>query len=43
MAREDDFETLFKNSSKAYSEYDNETAEMIKLLHKTRDEQVFII
>ena len=43
MTREDDFETLFKFSSKAYSEYDDETAEMIKLLRETRDEQVFII
>ena len=43
MTREDDFETLFKNSSKAYSEYDDETAQMIKLLHDSRDEQVSII
>ena len=42
MTREDDFETLFKNSSKAFSEYDEETAKMIKLLHETRDEQVHI-
>ena len=42
MTREDDFETLFKNSSKAFSEYDDQTEEMIKLLHKTRDEQVHI-
>ena len=43
MAKEDDFERLFKKSSQAYSEYDDETAKMIKLLHETRDEQVFII
>ena len=43
MTREDDFERLFKKSSQAYSEYDDKTAKMIKLLHETRDEQVFII
>ena len=40
MAREDDFEKLFKCASKVSSEYDNETAAMIQQLHKTRDEQV---
>ena len=43
MAREDNFEKLFKCTSKASSEYDDKTAEMIQLLHKTKDEQVVII
>ena len=43
MAREDNFEKLFKCTSKASSEYDDKTAEMIQLLHKTRDGQVMII
>ena len=43
MAREDNFEKLFKCTSKASSEYDDKTAEMIQLLHKTRDEQVVMI
>ena len=38
--REDNLEKLFKCTSKAISEYDNKTGEMIELLHKTRDEQV---
>ena len=42
MEREDNLEKLFKCTSKAISEYDNKTAEMIELLHKTRDEQVKI-
>ena len=40
MEREDNLEKLFKCTSKAISEYDNKTREMIELLHKTRDEQV---
>ena len=40
MEREDNLEKLFKCTSKAISEYDNKTGEMIELLHKTRDEQV---
>ena len=40
MEREDNLEKLFKCTSKAVSEYDNKTGEMIELLHKTRDEQV---
>ena len=40
MEREDILEKLFKCTSKTISEYDNNTAEMIELLHKTRDEQV---
>ena len=40
MEREDILEKLFKCTSKTISEYDNKTAEMIELLHKTRDEQV---
>ena len=40
MEREDNLEKLFKCTSKTISEYDNKTAEMIELLHKTRDEQV---
>ena len=43
MTREDILEKLFKSTSKASSEYDDETVEMIELLHKTRDEQVLII
>ena len=40
VEKEDNLEKLFKCSSKTSSEYDNKTAEMIQLLHKTRDEQV---
>ena len=40
MAREDELERIFKYSSKVGSEYDAVTEDMIKLLHKTRDEQV---
>ena len=40
MEREDNLEKLFKCTSKTVSEYDNKTAEMIELLHKTREEQV---
>ena len=40
MEREDNLKKLFKCTSKTISEYDNKTAEMIELLHKTRDEQV---
>ena len=40
IEREDNLEKLFKCASKASSEYDIETGEMIELLHKTRDEQV---
>ena len=40
MEREDILEDLFKRASKTSFEYDNNTAEMIQLLHKTRDEQV---
>ena len=43
MTREDILEKLFKSTSKASSDYDVETVEMIELLHKTRDEQVMII
>ena len=42
ITREDNLERLFKCTSKTSSEYDNKTAEMIELLHKTRDEQVKI-
>ena len=41
ITKEDNLEKLFKCTSKTSSEYDNKTAEMIQLLHKTRDEQVF--
>ena len=40
MEREDILEKLFKCTSKTISEYDKKPAEMIELLHKTRDEQV---
>ena len=40
IAREDEYEKRFKQASKTSSEYDSQTGEMIKLLHKTRDEQV---
>jgi hypothetical protein len=42
MAKEDKLESLFKLASKAASEYDAKTTEMIQLLHNTRDEQVGI-
>ena len=42
MEREDNLEKLFKCASKASSEYDDQTAEMIQLLHNTRDEQVVV-
>ena len=40
MAKEDEFERLFKDASKARSEYEIQTTEMIQLLHKQRDDQV---
>ena len=43
MKREDILAKLFKSTSKASSKYEDETVEMIKLLHKTRDEQELII
>ena len=40
IAKEDNLEKLFKLTSKAISVYDDETVELIKKLHKDRDEQV---
>lgn len=40
IAKEDNLEKLFKLTSKAISDYDDETVELIKKLHKDRDEQV---
>ena len=40
MAKEDELERIFKYSSKVGSDYDAVTEDMIKLLHKTREEQV---
>ena len=34
------YERLFKHASRVSSEFDDETLEMIQLLHKTRDEHV---
>ena len=40
LAKEDQLEGLFKLTSKARSVFESKTAEMVELLHKTRDEQV---
>ena len=40
LEKEQKLAALFKKTSKVMSEYEQETGEMIKLLHKTRDEQV---
>ena len=39
-AREKEFETLFKHTSKASSYYDTETEEMTQLVHQVKDKKV---
>ena len=41
LEKEEKLAALFKITSKIMSEYEKETEEMVKQLHKTRDEQVF--
>ena len=41
LEKEQKLAALFKKTSKIMSEYEKETGEMIKLLHKTRNEQVY--
>ena len=38
--REKEFETLFKHTSKANSDYDTKTEEMIQLVHQVKDKKV---
>ena len=40
IARDDDYEKIFKHASKASSEYESKTSEMIQFLHSFRDKQV---
>ena len=40
LEKEQKLAALFKKTSKIMSEYEKETGEMIKQLHKARDEQV---
>ena len=42
LKKEQKLAALFKKTSKIMSEYEKETEEMVKLLHKARDEQVFV-
>ena len=39
-AREKEFETLFKHTSKANSDYDTKTEEMLQLVHQVKDKKV---
>ena len=41
LEKEKKLAALFKKTSKIMSEYEKETGEMVELLHKARDEQVF--
>ena len=41
LKKEQKLADLFKKTSKIMSEYEKETEEMVKQLHKARDEQVF--
>ena len=41
LEKEEKLAALFKKTSKIMSEYEKETEEMVELLHKARDEQVF--
>ena len=41
LEKEQKLAALFKKTSKIMSEYEKETEEMVKQLHKARDEQVF--
>ena len=43
MAKEEKLDKLFKSASKVRSEFDQKTKEMLQLLHKQRDEQVFLL
>ena len=40
LEKEEKLAALFKKTSKIMSEYEKETEEMVKRLHKARDEQV---
>ena len=40
LEKEQKLAALFKKTSKIMSEYEDETEEMVKQLHKARDEQV---
>ena len=41
LEKEQKLAALYKKTSRIMSEYEKETGEMIKLLHKTRNEQVY--
>ena len=41
LEKEQKLAALFKKTSKIMSEYEKETEEMVKQLHRARDEQVF--
>ena len=41
LEKEEKLAALFKKTSKIMSEYEKKTEEMVELLHKARDEQVF--
>ncbi|XP_067941624.1 uncharacterized protein [Watersipora subatra] len=43
VVKEEKLENIFKETSKAQSEYDSETNETVQLLHKTRDDQLSCI
>ena len=40
LEKEEKLAAMFKKTSKIMSEYEKGTEEMVRLLHKTRDEQV---
>ena len=42
LEKEEKLAALFKKTSKIMSEYEKETEEMVKQLHKTRDQQVTV-
>ena len=42
LEKEQKLAALFKKTSKIMSEYEKETEEMVKQLHRARDEQVFL-
>ena len=41
LEKEEKLAALFKKTSRIMSEFEKETEEMVKQLHKARDEQVF--
>ena len=43
LEKEQKLAALFKKTSKIMSEYEKETGELIKQLHKTRDDQVLAV